>query len=104
MFSKCFCLHLLLTEITKIITFVLPFQLDEDGNYPPTAIEALSSLMINETFTVCLEVSRVARVDVVKHSFFYFVTPKWNSQPEHVVNQANFDIFFDLCKTYFSEN
>jgi len=29
--------------------------LDEDGIYPPAAIEALSSLMINETFTVCLE-------------------------------------------------
>ena len=41
------------------IEFVLLFQLDEDGIYPPAAIEALSSLMINETFTVCLEVSKL---------------------------------------------
>ena len=43
-------------------------------------------------------------VDVVKNSFFYCVIPKWNSLPEHIINQTNSDTFFDLCKTHFSEN
>ena len=47
---------------------------------------------------------KFARVDVVKHSLFYCVIPKWNSLPEHLVNQTNSDIFFDLFKTHFSEN
>ena len=47
---------------------------------------------------------KFARVDVVKNSFFYCVIPKWNSLPEHIINQTNSDTFFDLCKTHFSEN
>ena len=47
---------------------------------------------------------KFALADVVKHSLFYYVIPKWNSLPEHVVNQTNSDIFFDFCKAHFSEN
>ena len=47
---------------------------------------------------------KFARVDVVKNSFFYCVIPKWNSLPEHIINQTNSDPFFDLCNTHVSEN
>ena len=39
-----------------------------------------------------------ARVDVVKHSFFYCVIPKWNSLPGQVVNHTNSDIFLTYAK------
>ena len=44
---------------------------------------------------------KFALVDVVKDSFFYYVIPKWNSLPEHVVDQTNSDIFFDLMRDVF---
>ena len=47
---------------------------------------------------------KFARVDVVKNSFFYSIVPLWNSLPPNVTEQANSDVFFDLCKTYISAN
>jgi len=47
---------------------------------------------------------KFARVDVVKNSFFYSIVPLWNSLPPNVTEQANSDVFFDLCKTYISVN
>ena len=46
-----------------------------------------------------------ARFDVVKNSLFYWVIPKWNSQPEHIGSQSNkFRYLFDLRKMHFSQN
>ena len=45
--------------------------------------------------------SKFARVDAVKHSFFYCVIPLWNSLPEHVVNQKILISFATYAKHIF---
>ena len=47
---------------------------------------------------------KFARVDVVKYSFFYYVTPIWDNLPVNIIQLTYSDVFFDVCKTLISVN